>query len=1114
MPFKSEKQRRYLWATHPDIAKEWAHKYPASNKGLPMYADDKKKEKAAHLDVLGLISPYVNARIPLNNSILSSFEPENAKSANDKLVRVKIPHSDKPTYAGQEREEGEINTENDGEQKTEKRNPENAINSLLQKISVVLSQPVAQALEQRKALQEGREPAYQPKNPGIKRYAPPTPTIPPPMGSQPQQAQPAQPQQAPAQPQTQGTGMNSPSANPINSFGPISTSGNINGNAAFGIKNSPDSLKTGAAQSEFLAKVMSMDFPPHPDPEDLELDDEERMKTSASSPAWQRSEGKNEEGGLNAKGRASYNKATGGHLKAPVTESNPTGERDKRQNSFCSRMCGMKRVNTGASTAKDPDSRINKSLRKWNCKCSAAEVFDQNIKAAVMKWAAEDEKSKAEKPKKPSAGAAMYIAGLQGNDAWRRAQKQVTERAKKEAPGGFNDTMAPANEKVLNLRGRSIAHQAVTPSTRILSDALGGNDSLGGMLVNTLGAIGGGPEVQNKVRKMYAESGIDNYRDRPNPDAPTTKNETLWHKHIQGQFADSDYAVAGHRWNREHHPLQYWINPFDRTGPLQEFADRMKRRNLAGVGEPETTGGRAFRVLPFVAPFMGGQAAQDKMRATADRAGLYGPAPKRAPMAKSAAGGNELLKVMQSTLQKLPKLNYRNEPGFATTFDPQPLRQALWNYGALAPVGLAGAGLLYANASRPPVKKKLPETLKQADFQKIIDNVRFHLPKIRPVDTAVGMAAGGLAGAARDWATPDQYDANGKKKPKGWGNVLGGALLGAGGANLIGDRARRYVSNKVPPAGYSGGIFNYLIPGYRSTAGVPGMPETDKNAPPRTWSQAADDAWTDVRDGLFLDKNVYPVKNHPSFGSRGESSMAARQELVRRQFGLPLNMTASDPIWQKNKGGYYSLNENSPQYSDRLRDIYGPLKDKVNTTWLPNARTHTALLTRPGDTLKALNTPNPGANMDENRKFDMLGYSNLMGDQQIPYAAKPEGGYSAQTLDRWDLTPSSDEMGHLGEFGRNALNPKWYGQPLKKNLSAYLRTDTHTNADALKTLLGRLAWDNVLSDELPWVSQKLDIAKSPYGSSPYSLKFLKDDNTAATPAMDTDRFTRWVNRQP
>ena len=99
----------------------------------------------------------------------------------------------------------------------------------------------------------------------------------------------------------------------------------------------------------------------------------------AGSPAWQRSAGKNEEGGLNEKGRKSYEREHGGNLKAPVTEKNPKGKAKKRQHSFCSRMCGMKRVNTGASTAKDPDSRINKSLRKWNCKCSSAAQFGVKI---------------------------------------------------------------------------------------------------------------------------------------------------------------------------------------------------------------------------------------------------------------------------------------------------------------------------------------------------------------------------------------------------------------------------------------------------------------------------------------------------------------------------------------------------------------------------------------------------------------------------------------------------------------------------------------------------------------------------------------------------------------
>lgn len=79
------------------------------------------------------------------------------------------------------------------------------------------------------------------------------------------------------------------------------------------------------------------------------------------SPAWTRKEGKDPKGGLNAKGRASYNRETGGHLQAPQPEGGP------RKRSFCARMQGMKEKLTSKETARDPDSRINKSLRAWKC---------------------------------------------------------------------------------------------------------------------------------------------------------------------------------------------------------------------------------------------------------------------------------------------------------------------------------------------------------------------------------------------------------------------------------------------------------------------------------------------------------------------------------------------------------------------------------------------------------------------------------------------------------------------------------------------------------------------------------------------------------------------------
>jgi hypothetical protein len=87
--------------------------------------------------------------------------------------------------------------------------------------------------------------------------------------------------------------------------------------------------------------------------------------------AWTRSEGKNPSGGLNAAGRASYNRANPGKpgLKPPVriAEARKSPKAAARRKSFCARMKGMKRKLTSAKTARDPNSRINKSLRAWDC---------------------------------------------------------------------------------------------------------------------------------------------------------------------------------------------------------------------------------------------------------------------------------------------------------------------------------------------------------------------------------------------------------------------------------------------------------------------------------------------------------------------------------------------------------------------------------------------------------------------------------------------------------------------------------------------------------------------------------------------------------------------------
>jgi hypothetical protein len=85
----------------------------------------------------------------------------------------------------------------------------------------------------------------------------------------------------------------------------------------------------------------------------------------AKSPAWQRKEGKNPEGGLNAKGRASA-KAEGHNLKPPVSkkQASKSPKSAARRKSFCARMGGME------GPMKKPNGEPTRkalALRKWDC---------------------------------------------------------------------------------------------------------------------------------------------------------------------------------------------------------------------------------------------------------------------------------------------------------------------------------------------------------------------------------------------------------------------------------------------------------------------------------------------------------------------------------------------------------------------------------------------------------------------------------------------------------------------------------------------------------------------------------------------------------------------------
>ena len=166
--------------------------------------------------------------------------------------------------------------------------------------------------------------------------------------------------------------------------------------------------------------------------------------------AWTKKAGKNKSGGLNEKGRKSYEKANpGSDLKAPSKKvGNP------RRASFCARMSGMKKKLTSKKTASDPDSRINKSLRKWNCsyefdgneiliseKDTALELVKKSIhdkygKGAIMRKGSNQKKKV--RGAKSTSGTGKYLKKHQ--------EKQQLKKDAKEMGYG-NDTKSYVNTR-------------------------------------------------------------------------------------------------------------------------------------------------------------------------------------------------------------------------------------------------------------------------------------------------------------------------------------------------------------------------------------------------------------------------------------------------------------------------------------------------------------------------------------------------------------------------------------------------------------------------------------------------------------------------------------------
>lgn len=151
------------------------------------------------------------------------------------------------------------------------------------------------------------------------------------------------------------------------------------------------------------------------------------------------------------------------------------------------------------------------------------------------------------------------------------------------------------------------------------------------------------------------------------------------------------------------------------------------------------------------------------------------------------------------------------------------------------------------------------------------EKARAQLPGFHPYEAAAGGLAGAGAAGLYNWLSDDPEEEN-EMGRKGR-NLVIGALAGAGGANLVGDRARRYISNVVHPAGYS----------------------ADK-----VMSGIKDNGWRGAWKGGVLDQ--------PLWGDKGNSTdyiMDMRRELFRR--GLGVHGESAGDFFQTSRGNEVGL---------------------------------------------------------------------------------------------------------------------------------------------------------------------------------------------------------------
>jgi hypothetical protein len=414
----------------------------------------------------------------------------------------------------------------------------------------------------------------------------------------------------------------------------------------------------------------------------------------------------------------------------------------------------------------------------------------------------------------------------------------------------------------------------------------------------------------------------------------------------------------------------------------------------------------------------------------------------------------------------LPGMSSKTEPGFANTYGP----------GADTPGGLVAAALPAAGIGalslyllyRRKMQDEQEAQKKQADLQS-------QLPGLHPKDILLGAAAGGGAGLLYDLAAESKPGE--KRLPKALKRILGGAAIGGVGANLIGDRARRYITNTAIPLDYNASDkVKQLMPGSLKR----------------------------FIDAAILDKPSFDPKRVQEYVNTTESSpediaamIGARRELNRIAFGVHKPSASSD-YWQYNKGnkgpGYYSVNESNPNYKTIREQLFGPRSS--------TARGIIGAVTQ--DPVNAAVGENKATGRAKGwRNSGLFGSDTLLGTQQVAIPPREKYPVIGRVLDRFDITPDQDELSYAQDAVKKfrIFSPEWWASKYEGGGYRQNQEEIPTNKAFMGGLISRLIWDKILTEKHPWVSQQFRMSKaSPVVIPnkvywPGKFELLKEDGT-------------------